>query len=204
MRGFGVVWTIRKQGDEVFLGGLDTPNKTSRPPPRGQSESGTDKPQMPQWKSESCNDKPPMPLSLALSVTTGSRVTSGRASPPIEKGVPRHGGRRRRRPIPKLSTFRIGSPRNNPVFQGKEGVQREKTAWFSSFGPGSKGKGGSRRKTVAFSSFGMGSERRDKKPQVFRLWSWFGKKKPRLARQQTAGFPNNPSQARSARSNQPS
>ena len=38
----------------------------------------------------------------------------------------------------------------------------------------SKGKGGvQRRKTVAFSSFGMGSERRDKKPQVFQLWSWF-------------------------------
>ena len=48
--------------------------------------------------SESCNDKPPKLLSLALSVTTGSRVTSRRASPPIEKGAPCHGGRRRRRP----------------------------------------------------------------------------------------------------------
>ena len=34
-----------------------------------------------------------MPLSLALSVTTGSRVTSRSSSPPIEKGVPRHDGR---------------------------------------------------------------------------------------------------------------
>ena len=144
---------------------------TSRPPPRGQSESGTDKPQMPQWKSESCNDKPPMPLSLALSVTTGSRVTSGRASPPIEKGVPRHGGRRRRRPIPKLSTFRIGSPRNNPVFQGKEGVQREKTAQVFFLWSWFEGKGGARRKTVAFSSLGKGSNE-EKMPRG-RKTAWF-------------------------------
>ena len=39
-----------------------------------------------------------MPLSLALSVTTGGLVISQSSSPPIEKGVPHPGGRRRRRP----------------------------------------------------------------------------------------------------------
>ena len=45
---------------------------------------------------------PQMRLSLALSVTTGSRVTSRRASPPIEKGVPRHGDR-----LPRFGTGSI-------------------------------------------------------------------------------------------------
>ena len=34
-----------------------------------------------------------MPRSLALSVTTGGLVISQSSSPPIEKGIPRHGGR---------------------------------------------------------------------------------------------------------------
>ena len=109
---------------------------------------------MPLGQIESCNDKPQMPRSLAMSVTTGSRVLAegrlhrSRREPHVTAVA--GGGD----PIYEISTFRIGSPRNNPVFQRERRCPEEENRMVFFLWSGFEGKGGVRRKTVWFSSFG--------------------------------------------------